>query len=123
MRKWGIAVFLGLAACAPRGPLPPELPNIPQLSERNECLQKNICQLLGEQGASVTALTTISEVTTEKCSQSIYHQIDAHYAFDGEHGAHQAMELRNYDKSETERHALEMALQESQSCAAPPKGR
>jgi hypothetical protein len=123
VRKWGIAVFLGLAACVPHGPPPPELPSIPQFSERNECLQKSICQLIAEQGSSAAALTAIAGATTEKCSQSIYHQIEAHYAFDGEHGLHQAEELHNYDKAETERHALTMALQEAQYCTVAPKER
>src|ERR1700683_989604 len=117
MRKWGIAVFLGLAACAPHGPPPPELPSVPEFSVRNECLQKSICQLIGEQGSSATALASIAGATTEKCSQSIYHQIDAHYGPEGEHGLRQAMELHNYDKAETERHALTMAMQEAQYCA------
>ena len=123
MRKWGIVVYLGLAACAPHGPPVPELPSVPEFSVRDECLKKSICQLIGEQGASPADISRIAAVTTEKCSQQITHQIEAHYAFDGEHGLRQATELKNYDKAETERHAITMAMQEAQFCAAPPRDR
>jgi hypothetical protein len=123
VRKWAIAVLLGLAACAPHVPPPPELPSVPEFSVRNECLKKSICQLIGEQGSSPITLAAIAAATTEKCSQLIYHQIVAHYGPDGEHGLRQATELQNYDKAETERHALTMAMQEAQYCAVVPKDR
>jgi hypothetical protein len=118
---WSIAVFAGLAACAPHQPPSPDLPGIPEFSVRNECLQKSICQLIGEQGSSPNDLTRIADAATEKCSQSVTHQIAAHYAPEGEHGARQAAELQSYDRAETERHALTLAMQEAPSCAVGPK--